>query len=100
MRSHSPDSGSFQFSREPEQRSVFHGDSGDCRVEPPASRAVHHTREDPWKISLTTLFEQFGMAVPHSKSVRKKILTQHHTSAMHQLNNAPVLRVLSRSVSD
>ena len=72
--------------------SVFHGDSGDCRVEPPASRAVHHTREDPFKISLTTLFEQLGMAVPHSKSVRKKILTQHHTSVMHQLNNAPVLK--------
>jgi hypothetical protein len=32
------------------------------------------------------------MAVPHSKSVRKKILTQHHTSVMHQLNNAPVLK--------
>jgi hypothetical protein len=56
------------------------------------SRAVHHTRENPWKISLTTLFEQLGMAVPHSKSVRKKILTQHRTSVMHQLNNAPVLK--------
>jgi hypothetical protein len=56
------------------------------------SRAVHHTREAPWKISLTTLFEQLGMAVPHSKSVRKKILTQHRTSVMHQLNNAPVLK--------
>ena len=54
--------------------------------------AVHHTREDPREISLTTLFEQLGMAVPHSKSVRKKILTQHHTSVMHQLNNAPVLK--------
>ena len=56
------------------------------------SRAVHHRKEDPWKISLSTLFEQLGMPVPHSKSVRKKILTQHQTSVMHQLNNAPVLK--------
>jgi hypothetical protein len=56
------------------------------------SRAVHHTKEDPWKISLSTLFEQLGMPVPHSKSVRKKILTQHRTSVIHQLNNAPVLK--------
>jgi hypothetical protein len=56
------------------------------------SRAVHHTKEDPWKISLTTLFEQLGMPVPHSKSVRKKILTQHKTSVMRQLNDVPVLK--------
>jgi hypothetical protein len=56
------------------------------------SRAVHHTKEEPWKISLSTLFEQLGMPVPHSKSVRKKILTQHKTSVMRQLNNVPVLK--------
>ncbi len=56
------------------------------------SRAVHHTKEEPWKISLTTLFEQLGMPVPHSKSVRKKILTQHKTSVMRQLNDVPVLK--------
>jgi hypothetical protein len=32
------------------------------------------------------------MPVPHSKSVRKKILTQHQTSVMRQLNNVPVLK--------
>jgi hypothetical protein len=32
------------------------------------------------------------MPVPHSKSVRKKILTQHKTSVMRQLNDVPVLK--------
>ena len=46
----------------------------------------------PGRSASRRFFEQLGMAVPHSKSVRKKILTQHHTSVMHQLNNAPVLK--------
>jgi len=56
------------------------------------SRAVHHAKEDPWKISLTTLFEQMGLPVPPSKSVRKKILTQHKKSVVRQLNDVPVLK--------
>lgn len=56
------------------------------------SRAVHHTKEDPWKIGLTTLFEQLGLLVPPSKSVRKKILTQHKKSVLRQLNDVPVLK--------
>jgi hypothetical protein len=56
------------------------------------SRAVHHTKEDPWKISLSTLFEQLGLPVPPSKSVRKKIVTQHKKSVLRQLNDVPVLK--------
>lgn len=56
------------------------------------SRAVHHTKEDPWKIGLTALFEQLDLAIPPSKSVRKKILTQHKKSVLRQLNDVPVLK--------
>jgi len=56
------------------------------------SRAVHHTKENPWKISLTTLFEQLGLPVPPSKSIRKKIVTQHKKSVLRQLNDVPVLK--------
>jgi len=56
------------------------------------SRAVHHTKSDPWKISLVNLFEQLGIPVPSSKSVRKKVLTQRKTSVMSQLDGVPVLR--------
>ncbi|MGA8655236.1 MAG: hypothetical protein WB586_03740 [Chthoniobacterales bacterium] len=56
------------------------------------SRAVYHTKDDPWKISLTNLFEQLGMNIPSSKSVRKKLLTQRRTSVMRQLNDVPVLK--------
>ena len=56
------------------------------------SRAVHHTKEDPWKITLSALFEQLDMPVPPSKSVRKKILTQHKKSVLRQLNDVPVLK--------
>jgi hypothetical protein len=56
------------------------------------SRAVHHSKEDPWRINLATLFEQLDLPVPTSKSVRKKILTQHKTSVLRQLNGVPVLR--------
>jgi hypothetical protein len=38
------------------------------------SRAVHHAKEDPWKINLANLFDQLGMNVPVSKSLRKKAL--------------------------
>jgi len=56
------------------------------------SRAVHHTKEDPWKIGLTALFEQLDLPIPPSKSVRKKILTQHKKSVLRQLNDVPVLK--------
>jgi hypothetical protein len=56
------------------------------------SRAVHHTKEDPWKITLSALFEQLDLPVPPSKSVRKKILTQHKKSVLRQLNDVPVLK--------
>jgi len=56
------------------------------------SRAVHHTKEDPWKIGLTALFEQLDLPIPPSKSVRKKIVTQHKKSVLRQLNDVPVLK--------
>jgi len=56
------------------------------------SRAVHHTKSDPWKNSLVNLFDQLGIPVPSSKSVRKKVLTQRKTSVMSQLDGVPVLR--------
>ena len=56
------------------------------------SRAVHHAKEDPWKINLANLFDQLGMNVPVSKSLRKKALVQHgEKSVLKQLNNVPIL---------
>ena len=56
------------------------------------SRAVHHKKDDPWKINLTDLFIKLGMNVPASKSLRKKALAQHGTkSVLKQLNGVPIL---------
>jgi hypothetical protein len=56
------------------------------------SRAVHHAKEDPWKINLANLYDQLGMNVPVSKSLRKKALVQHgEKSMLKQLNNVPIL---------
>jgi hypothetical protein len=56
------------------------------------SRAVHHSKDDPWKINLANLFDQLGINVPPSKSLRKKALVQHgERSVLKQLNNVPIL---------
>jgi hypothetical protein len=56
------------------------------------SRAVHHSKSDPWKINLANLFDQLAMNVPSSKSLRKKALVQHgEKSVVKQLNNVPIL---------
>ena len=56
------------------------------------SRAVHHSKSDPWKINLANLFDQLAMNVASSKSLRKKALVQHgEKSVVKQLNNIPIL---------
>jgi hypothetical protein len=56
------------------------------------SRAVHHSKADPWKINLANLYDQLAMNVPSSKSLRKKALVQHgEKSVVKQLNNVPIL---------
>jgi hypothetical protein len=56
------------------------------------SRAVHHSKADPWKINLANMFDQLGMNVPSSKSLRKKALVQHgEKSVVTQLNKVPIL---------
>jgi hypothetical protein len=56
------------------------------------SRAVHRNKTDPWKINLTNLFEQLAMAIPSSKSRRRRILTQHaRKSVVQQLDGARIL---------
>ena len=56
------------------------------------SRAVHRAQADPWKINLANLFQQLGMKVAPSKSMRKKALEQHGAkSVIRQLDNAIIL---------
>jgi hypothetical protein len=56
------------------------------------SRAVHRAQADPWKINLANLFQQLGMKVAPSKSMRKKALEQHGAkSVIRQLDNAVIL---------
>ena len=56
------------------------------------SRAVHHTRQNPWQITLTNLYNELGLKVASAKSLRKKVLVQHRRSVLSQLNGAPVLK--------
>jgi hypothetical protein len=55
------------------------------------SRAVYHSKSDPFKIRLALLLEQIALPVPPQKSVRKKIFTQHRTSVIAQLDGKEVL---------
>ncbi len=56
------------------------------------SRAKHHSKKDPWKISLTTLLEQVGLSVPTTKSKRKEIFTQNKFSVISQLNGTELYK--------
>src|SRR5262245_17365724 len=49
-------------------------------------------KKTPGRSACRRFLNSLACRFPHSKSVRKKILTQHRTSVMHQLNNAPVLK--------
>ena len=55
------------------------------------SRAVHHSKSDPFKIGLALLLQQIALPVPPHKSVRKKIFTQHRTSVIAQLDGKEIL---------
>ena len=54
------------------------------------SRAYHHSKEAPFEITLTLLFEQLGLD-RQPKSVRYKLLTQHKNSVINQLDHAEIL---------
>lgn len=54
------------------------------------SRAYHHSKENPFEITLTLLFEQLGLD-RQPKSVRYKLLTQHKNSVINQLDQAEIL---------
>ena len=54
------------------------------------SRAYHHSKESPFEITLSLLFEQLGLD-KQPKSVRYKLLTQHKNSVMSQLDQAQIL---------
>ena len=64
------------------------------------SRAVHHSKADPWKINLANLFDQLAMNVPSSKSLRKKALVQHgEKSVVKQLKQRSNFARISASFS-
>jgi len=67
------------------------------------SRAFYHSKEDPFEITLSLLFEQLGLD-RQPKSVRYKLLTQHKNSVINQLDNAEILtgylRVKLKETSD
>lgn len=51
------------------------------------SRAVKNTKNSPFKITLTKVFEQIGAVVPQHKSKRKQRFTQNNNSVLNQLDN-------------
>jgi hypothetical protein len=58
------------------------------------SRAHHHSKEDPFEITLTRLLEQVSFPVPSFKSQRKQVFTQHEKegrSVLQQLNGIETL---------
>lgn len=55
------------------------------------SRAVHHTKDNPFAIRLTTLLEQIGMDVPSHKSVRKQRFTKNANPISGQLDGAAII---------
>ena len=55
------------------------------------SRAVHHTKDSPFQITLSKVLEQIGAPVPKHKSVRKKVFVQHgEKSILNQLDGAEI----------
>ena len=55
------------------------------------SRAVHHTKSEPFSINLATILEQIGAPVPTAKSKRKQVFTQNKNSILSQLNGAEII---------
>jgi hypothetical protein len=59
------------------------------------SRAYHHTKEDPFEITLTHLLEQVSFPVPPFKSQRKQIFTQHEKEGRSVLQQLDGIETLS-----
>lgn len=55
------------------------------------SRAVHHTKSQPFSINLATILQQIGVPIPSAKSKRKQIFTQNKTSILSQLHGAEII---------
>lgn len=55
------------------------------------SRAVHHTKSEPFSINLATILEQIGAPVPTAKSKRRQVFTQNRNSILSQLNGAEII---------
>ena len=61
------------------------------------SRAIHHTRSEPFSINLATILEQIGAPVPSAKSRRRQIFVQNNHSILSQLNGAEVVDGILRA---
>jgi hypothetical protein len=59
------------------------------------SRAHHHSKEDPFEITLTRLLEQVSFPVPGFKSQRKQIFTQHEKEGRSVLQQLDGIETLS-----
>jgi hypothetical protein len=59
------------------------------------SRAHHHSKEEPFEITLTRLLEQVSFPVPVFKSQRKQIFTQHEKVGRSVLQQLDGLETLS-----
>ena len=55
------------------------------------SRAHHHTKNDPFEITLIKLLEQVSHPVPAHKSLRKRLFTQNKNSILSQLDGLETL---------
>lgn len=58
------------------------------------SRAVHHSKDDPFEITVTKLLEQVSVQVPNYKSLRRRIFDKHedeNRSVLQQLEGLETL---------
>jgi hypothetical protein len=55
------------------------------------SRAHHHSRSDPFKITLSNLLGQVGSRVPVKKSLRRQVFTQNANPVLSQLDGSETL---------
>lgn len=55
------------------------------------SRAVHHGKDDPFSITLTSLLEQVGLTPSPYKSKRKETFTKNNNPILSQLDGAEIM---------
>jgi hypothetical protein len=55
------------------------------------SRAHHHTKDDPFEITLTNLLQQVSATVPKYKSRRKELFTKNNNPILQQLDGLETL---------